>query len=335
MKNKKQILAAIAAMSVLSSVAGLNTFAANEKTEETAVTVAAEETTEAVEEATEAVEDTTEAAPVVEEDGEKPEPPAPPVASEEDGEKPEPPAAPEEDAEKPAKPIVLDVTDLLDQIRSFIDANKIDILTDDIIENWDNIKKVDVHFDTNEKPEAVETTEDGEVAEKPAKPAGGPTVLNVTDLFNSFRGIIDINDLDFVTDELKDQIENVKDVTVHVHFAKADGEKPEPPVPPVAPADGEKPEPPAPPVAIEDGEKPEPPAPPVAPEDGEKPEPPAPPVAPADGEKPEPPAPPVAPEAPKGPAHEHLGPKEREALKAAQAEAESATEASAETETAE
>lgn len=331
MKNKKQILAAIAAMSVLSSVAGLNTFAANEKTEETAVTVAAEETTEAVEEATEAVEDATEAAPVVEEDGEKPEPPAPPVAIE-DGEKPEPPAAPEEDAEKPAKPIVLDVTDLLDQIRSFIDANKIDILTDDIIENWDNIKKVDVHFDTNEKPEAVETTEDGEVAEKPAKPAGGPTVLNVTDLFNSFRGIIDINDLDFVTDELKDQIENVKDVTVHVHFAKADGEKPEPPVPPVAPADGEKPEPPAPPVAIEDGEKPEPPAPPVAPEDGEKPEPP---VAPADGEKPEPPAPPVAPEAPKGPAHEHLGPKEREALKAAQAEAESATEASAETETAE
>lgn len=316
MKNKKQILAAIAAMSVLSSVAGLNTFAANEKTEETAVTVAAEETTEAVEEATEAVEDATEAAPVAEEDGEKP----------------EPPAAPEEGAEKPAKPIVLDVTDLLDQIRSFIDANKIDILTDDIIENWDNIKKVDVHFDTNEKPEAVETTEDGEVAEKPTKPAGGPTVLNVTDLFNSFRGIIDINDLDFVTDELKDQIENVKDVTVHVHFAKADGEKPEPPV---APADGEKPEPPAPPVAIEDGEKPEPPAPPVAPEDGEKPEPPAPPVAPADGEKPEPPAPPVAPEAPKGPAHEHLGPKEREALKAAQAEAESATEASAETETAE
>ena len=277
MKNKKQILAAIAAMSVLSSVAGLNTFAANEKTEETAVTVAAEETTEAVEEATEAVEDATEAAPVVEEDGEKPEPPAPPVAIE-DGEKPEPPAAPEEDAEKPAKPIVLDVTDLLDQIRSFIDANKIDILTDDIIENWDNIKKVDVHFDTNEKPEAVETTEDGEVAEKPAKPAGGPTVLNVTDLFNSFRGIIDINDLDFVTDELKDQIENVKDVTVHVHFAKAEGEKPEPPVPP---------------VAIEDGEKPDPPAPPVAP---------------ADGEKPEPPAPPVAPEAPKGPAHEHLGP---------------------------
>ena len=123
------------------------------------------------------------------------------------------------------------------------------------------------------------------MAEKPAKPAGGPTVLNVTDLFNSFRGIIDINDLDFVTDELKDQIENVKDVTVHVHFAKAEGEKPEPPVPP---------------VAIEDGEKPEPPAPPVAP---------------ADGEKPEPPAPPVAPEAPKGPAHEHLGPKEREALR--------------------
>jgi hypothetical protein len=94
MKNKKQILAAIAAMSVLSSVAGLNTFAANEKTEETAVTVAAEETTEAVEEATEAVEDATEAAPVVEEDGEKPEPPAPPVAPEEDGEKPEPPAPP-------------------------------------------------------------------------------------------------------------------------------------------------------------------------------------------------------------------------------------------------
>ena len=225
MKNKKQILAAIAAMSVLSSVAGLNTFAANEKTEETAVTVAAEETTEAAEEVTEAAEEP--AAPEVKEDGEKPEPPAPPVAPEEDAEKPEAPAAPETDGEKPAKPIVLDVTDLLDQIRSFIDANKIDILTDDIIENWDNIKKVDVHFDTNEKPEAVDTTEaaeEGEEAEKPAKPAGGPAVLNVTDLFNSFRGIIDINDLDFVTDELKDQIDNVKDVTVHVHFAKAEGE---------------------------------------------------------------------------------------------------------------
>ena len=78
MKSKKQILAAIAAMSVLSSVAGLNTFAANEKTEETAVTVAAEETTEAAEEVTEVAEEVTEAAeepaaPEVTEDGEKPE----------------------------------------------------------------------------------------------------------------------------------------------------------------------------------------------------------------------------------------------------------------------
>ncbi|EWM55149.1 hypothetical protein [Ruminococcus flavefaciens] len=318
MRSKKNILAAVAAMSVMASALSLNAFAAesNEVTEETTAVVAAEEVAEEAAET------------------ETPDLLVPPVAP-----------AELDDAEKPEPPVILDVTDLIEQIRSFIEANDIEILNDVIIENWDKIEKVDVHFHANEKPAKPETddaekpvvedeteaevNEDGEEVENASKPLK-PVHLELTDLFFEFRDMIDLSKIDFIEDDVKEKILNAKDVHADVHFTK-----PEAPAKPVI-EEGEKPEPPAPPVAIEDGEKPEPPAPPVAIEDGEKPEPPAPPVAPADGEKPEPPAPPVAPEAPKGPAHhEHLGPKEREALKAAQAEAETATEAVTEAEVSE
>ena len=143
--------------------------------------------------------------------------------------------------------------------------------------------------------------------EAPAKPLG-PMTLDLTDIFNEFRDVIDVTKYDFINDTIKENWNEISKVVVKLDFNK--------PEPPVAIEDGEKPEPPAPPVALEDGEQPEPPAPPVAPEDGEKPEPPTPPHL-LDGEKPEPPAPPV--DGPKGPKEE-------------QAE-EATTEAAAETET--
>jgi len=286
MKSKKNILAAIAAMSVMASAMSLNAFAA-EEAENTDVALTAAAVEEVAEEETSEEEVVVEAPELIvpADDAEKPVPPEPPV--------------------------ILDVTDFIDQIRTFIDANSIDILTDTILENWDQIEKVDVHFHANEKPEPpvapedaekpevdeevaeeVAEEEDAEDSEKPEKPLG-PVHLELTDLFMQFRDKVDLSKVDFIDDETKEKILNAKDVHADVHFVNPN--KPEPP---------------------------------VAPEEGELPTPPAPPVAPEEGELPTPPAPPVAPEAPKGPAHEHLGPKEREALKAAEAEA--TTEAVAE-----
>ena len=162
--RSKKIFAALAAMSMMASAGSFSAFAA-ETTEEAVTTVAA-----ATEEVTEAAEAEKPEAPVLE-DGEKPEPPVAP-AELEDGEKPEP----------PAPPVIVDVTDLIEQIRSFIEANNIEILNDTIIENWDLIEKVDVHFHENEKPtapvveggapEAPEAVTEAEAAEEDAeKPA--------------------------------------------------------------------------------------------------------------------------------------------------------------------
>ena len=154
--------------------------------------------------------------------------------------------------------------------------------------------------------------------EAPAKPLH-PVKLDLTDVFNEFRDVIDISKYDFIDDTIKENWNEISKVVVKVEFNK--GDKPAAPAP-AAIEDGEKPEPPTPPAALEDGEKPEPPAPPVADENGEKPEPPTPPHL-LDGEKPEPPAPPVG-----GP----KGPKEAECEEAA---TEAAVEVETETEAAE
>ena len=284
MKSKKNILAAIAAMSVMASAMSLNAFAAEdaETTEEAVAITAVAEDVEEEDAAEEAVE--VEAPELVVPDAEL-----------DETEKPVP----------PEPPVILDVTEFIEQIRTFIDANSIDILTDTILENWDQIEKVDVHFHANEKPEPpvapedaekpevdeeaeAEEAEDAEDVEKPTKPLG-PVHLELTDLFMQFRDKVDLSKIDFIDEDTLEKILNAKDVHADVHFVNPN--KPEPP---------------------------------VAPEEGELP---TPPVAPEDGELPTPPAPPVPPE---GPVHEHLGPKEREALKAAEAEAEESTEAVAE-----
>ncbi|WP_294753091.1 hypothetical protein [uncultured Ruminococcus sp.] len=290
MKSKKNILAAIAAMSVMASAMSLNAFAAEETevAEETvAITAVAED--EAEDTAEEAVEEAVEV--------ETPDLIVPPAELDED-EKPVP----------PEPPVILDVTEFIDQIRTFIDANSIDILTDTILDNWDQIEKVDIHFHSNEKPvppvppedeekpevdeeaaEDAEEAEDAEDVEKPTKPLG-PVHLELTDLFMEFRDKVDLSKVDFLDEETIEKILNAKDVHADVHFVNPN--KPEPPTPPT---------------------------------------PPEPPVAPEDGEKPVPPTPPTPPEPPVAPVHEHLGPKEREALKAAEAaEAEEATETVAE-----
>ncbi|MCR5601051.1 MAG: hypothetical protein K6G33_09975 [Ruminococcus sp.] len=308
MRSKKHIFAALAAMSVMASAASFNAFAA--ETDEAAVTTAATTTNAVV---------TTTAIEVA-----APELPVPPVAP-----------AELDDAEKPEAPVIIDVTDFIDQIRSFIEANDIDVLTDTILENWDEIEKVDVHFHANAKPEAPVKADEDEDAEKPEAPTKAdededaekpakalkPVHLDLTDLFFQFRDVIDASKIDFVDDATKEKILNAKDVHADVHFKKAEPEKPVPPVAPVIDDNAEKPEPPTAPAIDDNAEKPElptPPAPPVAPDENEKPVPPTPPT---------PPTPPVAPEAPKGPKHEHLGPKEREALNAAEAPTEAPTEA--------
>lgn len=235
MKNNR-ILAAIAAMSVMASATSITAFAA-ETDEETVVDTAVEEVVEE-----EVAEDSDLFVLTASNDTEEADVEAPTA---------------------PVPPVIVDVTEIIDQIRTYIEMTNLDILNDTIIDNWDQIEKVDVHFQANEKPQPpvpAEKAEDAEEAEddaeKPTKPLG-PVNINLTDLFTEFKDLIDLDKIDFIDDEVKEQILNAKNVEAHVHFKHVAPEPPEAPVPPVV-DDSEKPEPPTPPV-VDDAEKPVPP----------------------------------------------------------------------------
>lgn len=277
MKNKR-ILAAIAAVSVLSLATGASVFAmsaspetnANEETvtEEMGAAVTDEAEAE-YDEAEAAGSETAEAEDETAEEAENAEEEA--SEADEAGEKVKPPHA---EKDKTLRHADIDVTDFFYEIKDSINTDKYDFIPESILENWDNIKKVKVHVDFN-------------TADKPAAPAKAEGVkevkgphhvdLDVTDIFFEFKDGVNIYKYDFVPDTVKENWDNIQKVKVHVDLGNAEKEKPEKPEKPAGPADredGKKPERPTPPAKNEDDKKPTPPTPPAKNEDGEKPVPP-------------------------------------------------------------
>lgn len=225
MKNKKTLISAIAAASVLSVATSVSAFASNQaaknEKKQAENTTAVEETV--VEEAAEAEEIVDETAII---ENEKPDLPAPPegeLPAPELVEKPEEAPAPEikdedaveapaEEIAKPAKPI--GVKDIKDMIAKSFDFDNADFKDDDAKKDWFDFCNNEIKFD-DKKPAELVKPED---AEAPAKPAVEPPV-------KPEAPVIDEN-----------------------------AEKPEPPAPPVidenAPAP-EAPKAPEPPVAPE------------------------------------------------------------------------------------
>lgn len=297
MKNKR-ILAAIAAVSVLSLATGASVFAmtspetkandesVSEETDAAATDVTEAETAEAetsenvtTEAEDESVESTSAEAENAEDET---------TEADEAVEKVKPPHA---EKKKPLVHADIDVTDFFYEIKDSIYPDDYDFIPETIIANWDNIRKIKVHFDFNmaeaEKPAAPAKPHE-------AKEVKGPNHvdLDVTDIFYQFKDRVNVDNYDIIPDAVKENWDNVSKVKVHVDFNKAEKDKPEKPEKPAGPADredGKKPECPTPPVKNEDGEKPAPPTPPAKNEDGEKPAPPAPPAKNEDGEKPTPP----------------------------------------------
>lgn len=287
MKNKK-ILAAIAAVSVLSLATGASVFAMSATPEANTKDEAIEVETDAAADEAEAAETETETAETEEEAAEETSAEAENAEEEtteadEAAEKIKPPHA---EKDKPLAHVDMDVTDFFYEIKDSINVDKYGFIPESILENWDNIKKIKVHIDFNK---------DG-AAEKPAAPAKAEGVkevkgphhvdLDVTDIFYEFKNSVNVDKYDIIPDTVKENWDNIRKIKVHVDFnkpAKDEAEKPEKPTPPAKDKDGEKPTPPTPPTPPaknEDKEKPTPPTPPtphVKNEDKEKPEHPTPP----------------------------------------------------------
>ncbi|MBQ9895302.1 MAG: hypothetical protein IJM38_07905 [Ruminococcus sp.] len=184
MKNKKTLISAIAAASVLSVATSVSAFASNQAAKNEKKQA---ENTTAVEETV--IEETTDAAEIVEEttaaETEKPELPAPteeelpaPEVKDEDSEEaPAPEVKDEDEAEAPAEEIAkpvkpIGVKEIKDMIVKSFDFDNSDFKDDDAKKDWFDFCTNGIKFD-DKKPAELVKPED---AEAPAKPEAEPPV---------------------------------------------------------------------------------------------------------------------------------------------------------------